>query len=169
VKKFVLLFVCTGNICRSPMAEGIMKDLLMDEAANHRIIPVEIVSAGIQALEGQPASRFSKEVAAEHGINLNFHKSKPLSLEIAKNADLVLTMEKFQTDYIISHFPEVELVYELKNYPDNLLTSLSLSDIPDPIGRSIEVYRAVFDELKHELDRISKIIFPLILKTYDLL
>ena len=166
VKRFVLLFVCTGNICRSPTAEGIMKDMVLDEAEHHRIIPMEILSAGINAPEGQPASRFAVEVAAEHGISLNFHRARLFSPALAKYADLILTMEKYQTDYIRSHYPGVKQVYELKNYPREISSGYGYSDIPDPIGQSLDVYRVVFDEIKFEVERVSQIIFPLVFKTY---
>jgi protein-tyrosine phosphatase len=165
-KRFVLFFVCAGNICRSPTAEGIMKDMALDEAEHHRIIPIEILSAGINAPEGQPASRFATAVAAEHGIYLNFHRAQLFSPDMAKNADLILTMEKYQTDYIRSRYPGVEQVYELKNYPREISSGYGYSDIPDPIGQSLEVYRMVFDEIRSEVERVSRIIFPLVLKTY---
>jgi protein-tyrosine-phosphatase len=166
VKRFVLVFVCTGNICRSPMAEGIMKNLVLDEADNHRIIPMEIMSAGIHAMERQPASRFAIEIAAEDGISLNFHQSRLFSPAHARYADLILTMEKYHTDYIRTQYPEVEQVYELKNYPREVISGSGFADIPDPIGQSLDVYRRVFDELKRELDRVSQVIFPLVVKTY---
>jgi len=148
------------------MAEGIMKDIVFHEASRHRIIPIEILSAGIQTLDGQPASLFAIEVAGEHGINLNFHKSRLLSSDIVRNADLIVTMEKYHSDYIHFKFPEANMVYELKNYPEGKISDYELSGIPDPINQGIEAYRAVFDDLKHELNRISQLIFRLVLKTH---
>ena len=146
------------------MAEGIMKNIVFHETSRQRIMPIEILSAGIQALDGKPASRFAIEVAAEHGINLNFHKSRLLSSDIVRNANLILTMEKYHCDYIHFKFPEANLVYELKNYPEGKLSGYELSGIPDPINQSIEVYRAIFDDLKYELNRISQLIFAHVLK-----
>jgi hypothetical protein len=75
-------------------------------------------------------------------------------------------MEKYQTDYIRSQYPGVEQVYELKNYPREISSGYGYSDIPDPIGQSLDLYRVVFDEIKFEVERVSQIIIPLVFKTY---
>ena len=163
MKRFVVLFVCTGNLCRSPTAEGIMKDLILDEVALHRtVLPVDVLSAGIHATEGQPASRHAVEAAAEHGINLGFHRSRQLTANMARTADLILTMEKMHTDFITYHWPDVGCAHELKRYGRDHLTDTDDTDIPDPIGFGIEVYREVFGELREEVVRVSRVLFPLI-------
>lgn len=166
MKNFVLLFVCTGNTCRSPMAEGIMKDFVLDKTTRHAAIPIEIKSAGIQTFDGLPASRYAVEIAAENEINLNFHKSRLLTHAMVRNADLIITMEKYHTDFIHVHFPETDSVYELKNYPEAGSIYPGISDISDPMGKGREEYRAVFADLKHELNRMAQLLFPLIDKLH---
>ena len=149
------------------MAEGIMKDLILDEVNLHRIVlPIDVLSAGIHAAEGQPASRHAVEAASEHGVNLGFHRSRSLTANLARHADLIFTMEKLHTDFIAYNWPDVERAYELKRYGRNRLMDADVTDIPDPMGFGPEVYREVFGELHEEVIRISRILFPSIKERY---
>ena len=162
MREFVLVFVCTGNICRSPMAEGIMKDLVLDEVErHHRVIPILISSAGTLDMKGSPASRHAVEVAGKHGINLNFHRSKPINESSARNADLILTMEKNHTDFIKTYWPFCTNVFELKNFDRDGSNRPANSDVPDPIGMDMSVYADVFDELHAEITRIAQHVFSM--------
>ncbi len=162
MREFVLVFVCTGNICRSPMAEGIMKDLVLDEVEqHHRVIPILISSAGTIDMKGSPASRHAIEVSKEHGISLNFHRSKPITEPIVRNADLILTMEKNHTDFIKRNWPFCTSVFELKNFALEKTDRPINSDIPDPIGMDIDVYVDVFNELHAEITRIANLVFSM--------
>lgn len=162
MREFVLVFVCTGNICRSPMAAGIMKDLVLDEVEQrHRVIPILISSAGTHAMTGSPASRHAVEVAAKYDINLNFHRSKPINESIARNADMILTMEKNHTDFIKTYWPFCTNVFELKNFARDSSNRPPNSDVPDPIGMDRDVYADVFDELRTEINRIAQRIFSM--------
>ncbi|MFC1606910.1 low molecular weight protein arginine phosphatase [Candidatus Latescibacterota bacterium] len=165
MKEFVLVFVCTGNICRSPMAEGIMKDMVIDEVEkNHMVLPLIVASAGTHAVVGSSASRTAGKVSETHGISLNFHRSKPISESIVRNADLILTMEKNHTDYIKNRWPNSDHVFELKNFIRDEELPPGLTDVMDPIGLDVSVYSSVFDELNKELNRVSAHIFSLVRK-----
>ncbi len=167
MSNFLLLFVCTGNICRSPMAEGIMNDLILDEVdTKHRVMPIEIMSAGIYAVQGGGASHFAVEVAAQNGINLNFHRSKQLSENLAKTSNLILTMERNHTDYIKNNWPEIDCVYELRSFGRDDESIDEPLDIIDPIGMGFEVYQSVFEELKREITRISQTVYSRALEKY---
>lgn len=167
MNNFVLIFVCTGNICRSPMAEGIMKEMVLDEfVMNRQVMPVEILSAGTHAPIGSSVSRFALEVADKHGINLRFHRSKQVTEQIVNAADLILTMEENHTEYIRQHWPGVDYVFELKRFGRNDSATEDSPDINDPIGMGIEVYIRVFDELQSEIARVSKTIYSLVLDKY---
>jgi len=164
---FVLLFVCTGNICRSPMAEGIMKELILDEYEMGRpVSPMEVLSAGTHALDGNPASDYAVMVAGEHGIDLSGHRSRMVTEDLLDRADLVLTMEENHTRFIKCMTPGVEHVYELKRYGVDDEPPEGSVDVMDPIGMDRSVYAEVFDELEKEIRRVSRRIFELALEKH---
>ena len=139
---FLLVFVCTGNICRSPMAEGIMKDIILDHARETGVSPkLKVISAGTNATAGYPASEHAIEVASEEGINIETHRSSPLTEDIAMSSDLILTMEQAHTRIIKHMWPEIRQVKELKRFGRN---ETGNSDVLDPIGMGVDVYRSVF-------------------------
>lgn len=167
MENFILMFLCTGNICRSPMAEGIMKELVLDEfTTKHQVLPIEIISAGTFAVDGMPASGFAIDIVAQHGINLNFHRSRQITEEIAKSADLILTMEKMHTDYIKEWWPYIDYVYELKSFDCDVDPIGDSIEIRDPIGMDIDFYINVFEELQREIVRVSKTVFSLTLEKH---
>ena len=163
MKEFIVTFICTGNMCRSPMAEGILKDLVIDEAdKNHTIIPIMITSAGTHAVNGGPASHTAVKVMNSHGINLNFHRSKPITESIVRNSDLIITMERNHTEIITRQWPFCTWVYELKNFAQDVPIEPFEMDIADPIGMGQQIYEEVFDELYKELSRVKDIIFAMV-------
>ncbi|HSR40598.1 MAG TPA: hypothetical protein VLL48_00460 [Longimicrobiales bacterium] len=135
--RFRLLFVCTGNTCRSPLAEALAREA----AASRGLTGVECRSAGIRASADAPASAGSVTVAEEAGLDLGSHRSTPLDEELLDWADLILCMT-------VSH----RLVVERMGAGDRavLLTRFLPEDHPergrsvvDPVGREVEVYRDV--------------------------
>jgi len=163
--KFLLVFVCTGNICRSPMAEGIMKEMILDEVdSKSQNLPVKVMSAGTQAVEGNYASEYALMTAREHGIDIHMHRSRYLKDEIVKDADLILTMERFHTNIIKQNWPDVSSIYELKNFGQKEILRGFDAEVIDPIGMGPDVYLDVFNDLKKELERVSPIIFSLVRK-----
>ena len=167
MSNFILIFVCTGNICRSPMAEGIMKDMILDEfEAKHEVIPIEVLSAGTYAFGSSGASEYAIEVADRHGINLSFHRSRPVTEQIVKAADLILTMEINHTEYIKRLLPGIDYVYELKSFDRDEASIEGSMEVIDPIGMDIDFYTEVFDELHSEIMRISKTVFSLAREKY---
>lgn len=141
---FNILFVCTGNTCRSPMAEGITKDIFKGRR-------VDVKSCGIGAVFGNMASPEAIVVMKEHRIDISSHSSRPLSKELIDWADLILVMEKHQKDYIIDRFPEssikVFMLSEFSNRED---------DIKDPIGKGVETYRRVYKKLKRYIKDLER-------------
>ena len=133
-----LIFVCTGNTCRSPMAEGLLKALLGPECG------WEISSAGVCAGNGFPASSNSVAAMREKGIDIAGHRSTHLSIEQIETADLLVTMTRGHRDAIVAIAPQSEgKVFLLKSFG----IAQSPTDIYDPVGEALEVYRRVRDEI----------------------
>ncbi len=157
---FRIIFVCTGNTCRSPMAEGILKKLLMDEFdKSKQIPPIEVASAGTHAFPGQPASRNSVVAAGKHGIDLDRHFSKRLTRETAESADMIITMERNHVDDIHAQWPDIDTAVDLRNLGLEPSHPPVSHGIPDPIGMGVEVYARVFEDLEREIARVAPLLF----------
>ncbi|WP_248929361.1 low molecular weight protein arginine phosphatase [Paenibacillus hamazuiensis] len=106
-----ILFICTGNTCRSPLAEGMLRQL-----ARERGLAIEVRSAGVAAYEGAPASDHTATILREKGIK-EPHKASPLTGDLLDWADLVLTMTQSHKRHAIQLFPEaVDKIFTLKEY-----------------------------------------------------
>lgn len=134
-----ILFVCTGNLCRSPLAEGLFKKLLSEDI----LARSRIHSAGTGALNEREAAALAIEVARENGFDIAGHRAKTLKQEDVEDADFILVMEKSQRDYITRRFENShEKIYLLKSFSGKKSWN---KDIPDPYGYSIEKYRSSYD------------------------
>ena len=155
-----IVIVCTGNTCRSPMAEMLLKQKLA--AANG--IPIErlpqhgihVCSAGITANNGSPAADQAINVLGQQDLDLTCHSSQPLSYALANSADLILTLSNSHQQAIVNEWPE---------FADK--TSLLASDgssVSDPIGGSYEIYQQCAVQIDTHLDkqrsRINNLIIP---------
>ncbi|WP_026672794.1 low molecular weight protein arginine phosphatase [Alkalihalobacterium bogoriense] len=136
-----ILFVCTGNTCRSPLAEALLR-----EKTNGNIT---VRSAGIYAAFGSDASEGTKQVLAERGINCQHHSS-PLTDELLQWATVVLTMTESHKQTIILNAPYAsDKVYTLKEF-----VQTGEGDVIDPFGHPVEAYRETAVELEQLVDKL---------------
>lgn len=143
-----ILFVCTGNTCRSPMAEALLREKLKG------VPGTEVKSAGVAAFDGDKASENTLLVLEQRGITLE-HSARRLTDELMEWADLVLTMTKGHKGMICNLYPgQVDKVYTLKQY----VGWQGDEDVADPFGGSLEVYAQCADELEQLLEKLSKML-----------
>lgn len=145
---FHLLFVCTGNLCRSPMAEGILRHLLKEKSEDS----IEVRSAGLFTAEDRPAEPLAVEVCLEKGINISRHRAALLTSELVEWADLILVMEKSHLVYIQNVLPQAKKkTFLLRGFGNS---SSMEEEIEDPIGQDIEAYQTCYETLEAEIQKI---------------
>ncbi|MBS3897377.1 MAG: low molecular weight protein arginine phosphatase [Dethiobacter sp.] len=133
-----LLFICTGNTCRSPLAKALTEAAL--EAAG--VHGWEVVSAGLAAHPGMPASAEAGAVARDAGLDLTLHRAKPLSAELLARAELVLVMTAGHKTALLSGAGGYKYkVYTVKEYVGRE------GDVADPFGGGLASYRQTAREL----------------------
>jgi len=171
---FVLLFLCTGNQCRSPLAAGLTRQRLQGD-------DVIVRSAGLLR-GGQAVPAEGLRIASGYGLDLSGHVSRRFDAELAADADLVLTMTNAQAREVVTSQPDVwPRVFTIKSFvrwlgsqqvpseglsrawlnsagasraPHELLGSSPAAEVEDPMGRSLRTWRRVATELSDLVDRV---------------
>jgi len=141
VKK--VLFVCSGNICRSPMAEAFFNHL-----AEHEKLPVRATSAGLYPVLDDAAAE-AVIAAREYGVDLSPHRSQPLSSTVVHEADLILTMTREHRRHTERFFPAAQ---------GKMFTLLEFigekGDIEDPYGQGLAVYRQCAQHIWKAVEKV---------------
>lgn len=134
-----ILFVCTGNSCRSVMAAGVFRKLISDRADDFAI-----VSAGISALDGFPATQDTLQVMKDEGVDVSDHRSQRLTLEMIKTADRIFVMEQMHKEMVLRMAPEAkDKIFLLSQFASSHNAAVKEMDVPDPIRMSGHFYKNV--------------------------
>ena len=156
-RPYQVLFVCSGNSCRSPMAEGLLRLKLPQRLHDE----VEVQSAGTLGINGMPAAENSVRVVREHGGDIAGHRSQGLSRKLVAASDLILAMASEHVEHLRKNYPAYrENVFLLKQFAHS--GPLEEPEIEDPIGSSLAVYRECGQVIAEEIDRVLPAIVKLV-------
>jgi protein-tyrosine phosphatase len=136
-----VLFVCTANVCRSPMAMAIFRNLVQGDQEDW-----EVASAGTLAIEGLPVASKALFVLRSKGLDISDHRSQPVTQELIDRFDLILTMEKNQKEALTVEFPKKAKRIYLFSEMIGLVY-----DVPDPVGKSLVNFQNTYNEIEQTL------------------
>ncbi len=132
-----ILVICTGNICRSPIAEGLLKVALPGKT---------VLSAGTMAMVGDGADPMSIEVSTANGLDISAHRAQQLTLPLLQAADLVLTLDGSHNDWIHRRYPQYRgKVHKLGKWQQD-------ADVPDPYRRPKAVFESAYEQMASQVE-----------------
>ncbi|MGB1745768.1 MAG: ribose 5-phosphate isomerase B, partial [Limisphaerales bacterium] len=143
-----VLFICTGNVCRSPMAEGLFRDLVEKNDADFAV-----KSAGVGAQDGQPPSENSVRAMQDLGIDITSQRSQMLTAELAAEADMIIGMTQGHVEMVNLMYPQAaDKTFMLREFDESL--PLHEREIADPIGGSYEIYCLCRNQIREGIDSL---------------
>lgn len=142
-----IMFVCTGNTCRSAMAEGFLKDISAKEK-----LDIKAYSCGIFAHDGEEPTENTILAMKEFNINMENHRATNIRNSNISEMDLILCATKGHKDMLIQMYPNLkEKTYTLKEYVGNDIQNI---DINDPWGYNLETYKKCAQEIKENIEKL---------------
>jgi len=147
-----VLVVCSGNICRSPMAA----EYLRHRASREGLDAVVVTSGGLLGIDGEQAAVESIAALAEVGLDLRRHRSRGVTPSDVRNADLVVAMTSDHVDEIRQRFPETAAeIRLLRAFEDGPIPARFAPDLADPVGKPLEAHRAAFQQIRDCVDHLT--------------
>ncbi|MEM9017032.1 MAG: low molecular weight protein arginine phosphatase [Verrucomicrobiota bacterium] len=146
-----VLFICTGNVCRSPMAEGLLR-----HEAEVQGVEIEVASAGLGAMENQPPSLNSVLAMQEEGIDISHQRSQMLTPLMVEEFTHIFGMGEGHIETIRAYFPEsLEKTFVLREFVAEQGLDLN---VPDPIGGDLDEYRLTRNLIKEAIPSILRFV-----------
>lgn len=146
----VITIVCTGNVCRSPMAERLLRHALAAE--DPPLNTYKVISAGVSAFPGDPASRNSVNALSKVGLDLSDHRSRPLSDQLVEISDFILAMTSGHIEMIRMQYPDLtDNLHRFREWVED-----GSKEVPDPVGGSLQLYLDTRDNIAEAIPSIIK-------------
>jgi protein-tyrosine-phosphatase len=148
-----VLFVCTGNSCRSQMAEGYLQKVLKEKGKDK----IQVISAGLAAYDGSPPTQQAIQVMKENGVDISGNRSKSVTDKMAEETDIIFAMTGSHLTDLRRRFPATQKkVYLLREFDENY--NPKDPDVFDPIGLPLHAYESCFELMKTPIEKVADIL-----------